>query len=141
MKDVNCYGIIPLKFEDGQWQVLLIKHIKGNYWAFPKGHGEPGETPHQGAVRELFEETGLAVHRYLSEEPVLERYNFVSRGEQIHKTVTYFIAEVTGVLALQKEEILDAKWVLLTDAENHITFKEGKNICRRAVRLTQSHHE
>lgn len=137
MKDVQCYGIIPLKVADGRWHVLLIKHNKGSYWAFPKGHGEAGEDAHQAAARELREETGLSIERYLSEEPVLERYNFVARGEQIHKTVTYFLAEVTGPLVLQKEEIMDAKWVDLSLAEGEITFKEGKNICRRTIELLE----
>lgn len=135
MKDVSCYGIIPLKRVDGEWQVLLIKHKKGNYWAFPKGHGEAGENSHQSASRELHEETGLGIVRYLSDQEVTEHYNFVVRGEQIHKTVTYYVAEVSGSLQLQKEEILDAKWVPLVAAEHEISFKEGKNLCRRALQL------
>lgn len=135
MKDVNCFGIIPLKMTDGHWQVLLIKHIRGNYWAFPKGHGEPGEDSHQSASRELEEETGLSIKKYLSDEAILEHYNFVSRGVQIHKTVTYFIAEVEGELSLQKEEIMDAKWTLLSQVEAEITFPEGKKLCRRVLQL------
>lgn len=135
MKDVNCYGIIPLKWVDEEWHVLLIKHVKGNYWAFPKGHGEGKEEPLESATRELLEETGLNIVKLLSSESLCEHYNFVARGEQIHKSVTYFIAEVEGVLSLQKDEIIDAKWVPLVAAESEMTFKEGKNICRRTIQL------
>lgn len=135
MKDVNCYGIIPLKNVHGEWHVLLIKHKRGNYWAFPKGHSEAGETPYQSASRELLEETGLSVCQYLADDSVVEHYNFVSRGEQIHKTVTYFLAEVEGQLVLQKEELIDAKWIPLAAAESEISFSESKKICRKVIQL------
>ena len=135
MKDVSCYGIIPLKRLDGQWQVLLIKHKRGSYWSFPKGHGEFGEDAYQAATRELREETGLQIKKYLSEESIIERYNFVAKGESIHKTVTYFLAEVEGEVILQKNEVMDAKWVPIVQAEGEMTFKEGKKICRRILHL------
>lgn len=135
MKDVSCYGIIPLKLVEGDWQVLLIKHKRGDYWAFPKGHGEFGESPHQSASRELMEETGQSIVRYLSEKSIQEHYHFILHGEPIHKTVTYFLAEVMGELRLQEKEISDAKWIALALAEAEMSFKEGKNLCRRSTQL------
>ena len=44
-------------------QVLLAKRKKApyiGYWVAPGGKIEPGESPHEGAVRELQEETGLS---------------------------------------------------------------------------------
>lgn len=43
---------------------LLIRRINppsADLFAFPGGRGEPGETPAETAVREFFEETGIAV--------------------------------------------------------------------------------
>jgi ADP-ribose pyrophosphatase YjhB (NUDIX family) len=43
---------------------LLIRRINppsADLYAFPGGRAEPGETPAQTAVREFFEETGMAV--------------------------------------------------------------------------------
>ena len=43
-------------------QVLLLRRRKppyAGYWVAPGGKVEPGESPHEGAVRELAEETGL----------------------------------------------------------------------------------
>lgn len=135
MKDVKCYGAIPLKQVNDEWHVLLIKHIRGNYWAFPKGHGEGRELPIESATRELFEETGLSIVRLLTEETLVEHYHFLAKGEQIHKTVTYFIAEVEGEVILQKNEITDSKWVPLTSAESEMSFKEGKALCSRVLKL------
>lgn len=47
---------------DGRF--LLIRRIhppSADLFAFPGGRAEPGETPDQTAVREFFEETGIAV--------------------------------------------------------------------------------
>lgn len=42
-------------------RVLLIFHAKLGVWLGPGGHVEPGESPDQAALREVREETGLAV--------------------------------------------------------------------------------
>lgn len=42
-------------------KVLLIKHKKLAMWLGPGGHIDQDELPHQAAVREFFEETGLQV--------------------------------------------------------------------------------
>lgn len=39
--------------------VLIAKRIKPPVWSLPGGRVEPGETPEQAAIRELFEETGV----------------------------------------------------------------------------------
>lgn len=40
-------------------QILLIKHRKLGIWLAPGGHLEAGELPHQAALREVAEETGI----------------------------------------------------------------------------------
>jgi bis(5'-nucleosidyl)-tetraphosphatase len=128
------FGIIPLQQTDGIWKVLLILHKGGRHWAFPKGRSNPGETPLESARRELKEETGLDVEKLLQEEPLSEKYEFRRRGETVIKTVQYFPAVVSGHVRLQPEEIQDAKWVLLKEAVNHLTFREAKEMCRMLVR-------
>jgi 8-oxo-dGTP pyrophosphatase MutT (NUDIX family) len=125
------YGVIPLRNKEGIWQVLLIQHQAG-HWGFPKGHAERKEQPKQAATRELLEETGLTIVCYLSEQPLIEAYQFFSRGKRIEKTVTYFLAKVEGELKLQCEEIKDAKWIPLSEAVNHLTFSVSKAVCQRA---------
>lgn len=41
--------------------VLLHRHAKLGLWLPPGGHVEPGELPDEAAVREVLEETGVAV--------------------------------------------------------------------------------
>ena len=59
MKTEKSCGAVVLRKNQGRLQVLLIKHINGGHWAFPKGHVERGETEEQTALREIKEETGL----------------------------------------------------------------------------------
>jgi ADP-ribose pyrophosphatase YjhB (NUDIX family) len=49
-----------LLFDERQ-RVLLVRHAEGNDWTTPGGMIEPYETPSDAAVREMWEETGLAV--------------------------------------------------------------------------------
>ncbi len=122
------YGIIPLQVQEGLWQMLLIQHHAG-HWAFPKGHPDPGESPQQSAERELWEETGLTLERYLSLEPFIENYYFSHQGHRIHKTVAYFLALVKGDVVIQEREIRASQWFSLSEGYQRMTFKEGKRIC------------
>src|SRR5436190_998514 len=42
-------------------EVLLVQREDFEVWGLPGGEIEPGETPAQAAVREVYEETGLNV--------------------------------------------------------------------------------
>lgn len=127
----ESFGIIPLRRNGDHWQVLLILHHGGRHWAFPKGHGNPGETALESAKRELNEETGLEVEKLLQETPLTEKYQFYRKHEIVVKTVRYFPALVFGNLRLQAEEIKAAKWVLLKEATDHLTFQESKQMCKK----------
>jgi bis(5'-nucleosidyl)-tetraphosphatase len=129
----RSYGIVPLRRGATGWEVLLVRHGSVGHWSFPKGGAEAGETNKQAAERELQEETGLTVSRYLCADSFDERYRFRSSSGLIDKTVVYYAAEVTGNLVLQEQEISDSRWMLLTDAEAFLTFPEAKSILR-AVR-------
>ncbi len=125
----HSYGIIPLKLLDQKWETLLVQHQAG-HWSFPKGHAQEGELPYDTAKRELLEETGLRVTRVLSETPFREHYFFTREGDPTEKDVDYFLAEVEGTPALQIEEIANLRWVSLEEAEECMTFEEGKRMCR-----------
>jgi bis(5'-nucleosidyl)-tetraphosphatase len=123
-----------LRQKNGVWEVFLIQHRAG-HWAMPKGHAENQETPIETATRELFEETNLAVVRLLFAQPFTEYYEFKNEGILIQKTVSYFVAEVSGVERLQQEELKDGKWVNLNQAEEFVTFSQAKNILSKVKKI------
>lgn len=137
MKHDFSFGIIPARIWRKQWQVLLVHHHAG-HWAFPKGHPEPGESPQQTAERELFEETGLKVEAYLSNQTLLEHYFFQHQHQLIEKKVEYFVALVSGNVIIQVEEIQDSKWLPLDQAQKILTFKASKSLCLQAQEILEN---
>jgi bis(5'-nucleosidyl)-tetraphosphatase len=51
-------GIIVARRSERGWLYLLLRAY--NYWDFPKGEVEEGETPLEAAIRETREETGIS---------------------------------------------------------------------------------
>ncbi|MGN7177525.1 NUDIX hydrolase [Cytobacillus sp. SAFR-174] len=101
-------------------KVLMIKENKAtvkNKWNFPSGHVEKGEDILEAACREVKEETGLDV--LLTHTTGI--YNFISSTD--HQVILFhFIGQITGgFLSLQEEEIVDSKWVNLS---NFKSFKD-----------------
>lgn len=112
------------------WHILLVQLYAG-HWGFPKGHHEEGESPFETASRELQEETGLTVKHLLSEELYEETYFFTFEEEKIKKTVGYYLAEVEGKEAIQKEELAALKWVPFEQAADLLTFPELKKLLKK----------
>lgn len=112
------------RFHRGSWWYLLVKHQKGLHWGLPKGHPEKGETPHQAALREVREETGLNVQIV---EGFKRRVRYDLRPG-VRKSVTYFLAlSHTETFSLPEEEIRHAVWLEVEDARRLVSHR---NIAR-----------
>nr|MBA3851512.1 NUDIX domain-containing protein [Chloroflexota bacterium] len=83
-------GGIVIRTTPGGPEICLGKRRRerdGVTWTLPKGTPDAGETTEETALREVTEETGLAV-RILEPVGSIE-YWFIERGSRIHKTVHY----------------------------------------------------
>lgn len=98
---------------DEQGRILLARHQDYDQWALPGGSIDPGETPADTAVREMWEETGLVV------EPVrvLGVYGGPTfcvtypNGDQIASVDTVFECRVVGgALAADQEEVSELRY-------------------------------
>lgn len=124
----QSYGVIPLRFENGKLHVFLIrvKHTRKTTWEFPKGKGEARESAHMTAKRELTEETGLVVERFLTQKGIEEKYSFLVKDVgRVYKTVIYFPALVSGTPVLQSaENIVAGRWMTFEDAKQCVYNKD-----------------
>lgn len=133
-----CYGIIPFRRRADSLEVLLIQHQAG-HWSFPKGHPNDQEHPIDTAQRELNEETGLTVRRFIfTEQTLSEQYSFKRDGQLIQKKVVYYLAEVEGELNMQDEELRDSIWLKPESLEAQATFLQAKEICRQIESLLKT---
>jgi 8-oxo-dGTP pyrophosphatase MutT (NUDIX family) len=50
-------------YDNVEKKYLLVFGNKSEKWGFPKGHQEIGESEEETAIRELYEETGIHIHK------------------------------------------------------------------------------
>lgn len=90
-------------------KILMVKEAKKKCygkWNVPAGHLEDGETVFEGAIREIFEETGCKV-RLKKMLPIITSY-FENNTFVI---ITFTTELVEEKITFNKDEILDVKWI------------------------------
>jgi 8-oxo-dGTP diphosphatase len=107
---------------DEQGRLLMIKrgHEPGaGLWSIPGGRIEPGETDAEALVREMFEETGLAVEV----GPLIGTVRRPGLDGAVIDIRDY-AATVTGGTLRPGDDAADARWVEATDL-NSVEITEG----------------
>lgn len=93
---------------DSRGRTLMIRCR--NRWDLPKGHVEPGETPDQAALREVEEETGIAVRLQEKIGCTIHCYDTYGRWEA-KRTHWWTMTPTSGEVRPQREEgITEAVW-------------------------------
>jgi 8-oxo-dGTP pyrophosphatase MutT (NUDIX family) len=100
--------------------------------ALPKGHVDPGETALQAAEREVREETGIVA------EPLHElgeaRYWYRREGRTIAKSVSFYLFKyVEGDTDDHDDEVEEARWIGLREAQTALTHSGEREMVTRAV--------
>jgi 8-oxo-dGTP pyrophosphatase MutT (NUDIX family) len=130
-------GGIVLRNLDGTLEIVLGKRLRerdGASWTLPKGTPDGDESLEQTAVREVAEETGLEVRIIAPVGPV--EYFFTQGGRRVHKTVHYFLMEVTGGnLAAHDHEFDEVRWVPIDRARRLMSFPTERGIVEQALPL------
>ena len=114
--------------------ILLVHHKRIGAWLPPGGHIEEFEMPHEAAVREVFEETGVAVE--VIAEPVpetgdadafflrsplcLHGVRAVERGQDFyHLDLAYLCCPADQIPLLPpvttSPEVVEARWIKLSE--------------------------
>lgn len=123
-------------------EVLLVERGKdaaGGLWSLPGGHVEAGETAMQAAIREVREETGLAVRLlgFVAEHVVPVPATPVQPGLRYVLSVFFGLAEGSEPPAASGDA-RDACFVALADLGRYRLTDGAAELITRAARLARN---
>jgi len=130
-------GAIIFRREGNKIYYLLL-HYPSNakapkeYWDLPKGHIEEGEKLEETVKREVAEETGLKDIEFVDGFKEWIKYFFKFRGKNILKFVTFYLAETKEKDIKVSFEHLGFEWLSSKKAIKKLTFKNAKEILKKA---------
>ncbi|MCA1621556.1 MAG: NUDIX domain-containing protein [Acidobacteria bacterium] len=125
-KEQTSAGGVVYRRRGASFEVALISVGGERRWQLPKGLVGRGESPVEAALREVEEETGLACEVVTELERV--EYWYFSKGAarrvRFHKFVHFYLMRyVSGDVSGHDDEVNEARWVSLEDAEGMLAFK------------------
>lgn len=149
--DDKSLGALVIARNQGNPCVLMItqKSTSGGApaWCFPKGHPDEGESDTAGAIREVFEETGVDITDALVPAFFTEQaYTFSSRLHNdrwekhaafpdearrpfgvVHEFVRYYLAVLDDAAAvtIQEAESAGAEWLSFAEALSRLSPGKG----------------
>lgn len=100
--------------QDTEGRILLMRDAQSEAWSLPAGAIEPGESPEQAVVREVYEETNLRVTQTTLRAALGgERFQHTyPNGDQVEYTVCIFGCEVMpNTLEARDGEAVAFQWV------------------------------
>jgi bis(5'-nucleosidyl)-tetraphosphatase len=125
-------GVVVYFLDQAEPHFLLIRSRRDRSWGFPKGHLLEGEELLNGAMRELWEETGI--HQVTLIPGFTEYVTYrVNRGGRFRqKTVTYYLGRVETPTVRLSDEHSEHRWVVVEDAREILTFENLRTLITRA---------
>lgn len=116
---------------------LLLQNRRHGTWSFAKGHLEPGEDLLHGALREVEEETGIALQATKLDPSFADTSIYRPKGKA-WKRVVYFLAQgpVQEDALRVSAEHQDCAWLPEEDAVDRLQFSDlRRTVIRAATRL------
>jgi 8-oxo-(d)GTP phosphatase len=135
---VPAAGAVVLRTRRKQGsEVLLVHRPRYDDWSFPKGKLDPGEGPHEAAVREVEEETGVGVRLgppLRSQLYLVEVRDEVRAVKQVHYWVGRALDDDHDVASYEpNDEIDDVRWVPTDRAADQLTYEHDRVTLRDAL--------
>ena len=140
-KEQSAGAVIFLIGQKKPYYLLLNyptgSRTKKEYWDFPKGHLEHGETEKQAAAREVKEETGLQDISFVPGFKQDIQYYFRVEGKTIFKTVAFFLASTKKKEVEISFEHKGFLWLPFEDALKKLKFANARRILKLAHRFLE----
>ncbi len=137
-REISAGGVV---FRQGRQEPEFALIKANGRWLFPKGNIEKRETPEGTALREISEETGLALEslRVARALPSIQ-YVFRWEGQLVFKTVHNYLVEHRGdgVFRPQLSEIEEAHWFTAGAARRALSFKNSRETLEAAIAAVES---
>jgi 8-oxo-dGTP pyrophosphatase MutT (NUDIX family) len=135
-REVSAGGVVV---HDGKVLVIVPTRRSADgsqVLGLPKGHLNAGETSLQAATREVREETGVEA------EPIGElgevRYWYVRDRRRVAKSVLFFLFRyVSGDLADHDDEVVEARWMGLSEAQKALSYPGEREMVGRALAICE----
>ena len=127
MREQKSAGIVLFRNASNKNEFLLLNYPQG-HWDFVKGKVEEDETPHETALRETKEETGISDIEFIDGFEESVEYDFRFKNEDIHKKVIFFLAKTNEKKISLSHEHNDFVWLEYDHALKKTTFRNAKNV-------------
>ena len=113
--------------DDGR--VAVVHRPRYDDWSFPKGKLDPGEGWEEGALREVWEETGL--HCELGDELTPTFYND-RKGRS--KAVRYWLMYITDAGEFDaNDEVDELRWISPDEAAELLSYPHDAELAREVA--------
>lgn len=110
-------------------EIAVIHRPRYDDWSIPKGKLAPGESELEGALREVFEETG---HRAWPGRGLGQvHYLKVADGITREKVVSYWAMRAAGGVFTPGREVDDLRWLRPGDARGLLTRASDRDVLNR----------
>lgn len=134
---------------------LLVQHIKWpeNFWKFPQGGIDEGETEEEAARRELLEELGTDKFKFIAKSSHTNKYDWEDESVKLAgfrwrgQIQRFFLVEYLGNdkdIKINKNEFRRYEWVSLKDLyfridHNNKDFRNYKETIEKIVEEFKQH--
>jgi 8-oxo-dGTP pyrophosphatase MutT (NUDIX family) len=136
-KRISSGGVIFRHSTNGVEVALVL--VKGRKtWCLPKGTVDRGESPEDTAIREVMEETGLSGEICEKIGQISYWYYVRRESKRIHKTVHFYLMKFKrGDTKDHDHEVIDARWFMIDDAIDKLSYKSEREILKKAKRMIE----
>ncbi len=120
---VQAAGGLVVRRQLARLEIAVVHRPVQHDWSFPKGKLEEGETLDITAIREVYEETGLACRliRFMGHTDYVDR-----KGRP--KIVAYWVMAAESGQFAPNDEVDDLRWLALASASDILSYPRDQEL-------------